>query len=144
MFFISLLQTGKYLIQSIERIRNITQRKIKRWDVGNRIVTEAAIDRTSDVNHHSHYLGSTTGSQFQYSLFLNSNANSWMLEVRRYRWIYRDEMVLMAEESHAKSLSVRTFCLLHLQPFSPYSHHRYLIDDSFLPFSLSQKYSGLI
>ena len=26
-------QTGKYLIQSIERIRNITQRKIKRWDI---------------------------------------------------------------------------------------------------------------
>jgi hypothetical protein len=32
-FLISLLQTGKYLIQSIERIRNITQRKIKRWDI---------------------------------------------------------------------------------------------------------------
>ena len=42
-FFIGLLQTGKYLIQCIERIRNITQRKIKRWGIGNRIVTEAAI-----------------------------------------------------------------------------------------------------
>ena len=67
-FFIGLLRTGKYLILCIERIRNITQRKIKRWGIGNRIVTEAAIDRLQGVNHHSHHLGSTMSCQIKYSL----------------------------------------------------------------------------